>query len=530
MSSIIEQKVGKHIYLYESLSYRNADGNPRNKRVIIGKLDPITNRQIFKPEYLERMISEGTPVDIPATDKTFSLEAIRNSSIKEYGAFYLFQSIAEKTGLISSLMTASPKYWKEIFTLACYLVSSGDPFLYCEDWISNTNCPTVGSMSSQRISELLVAITPDERESFYQAWVDCRSEQEYLALDITSVSSYSNLIEDVEWGYNRDKEKLPQINLCMLMGEKSKLPIYQTVYSGSLKDVSTLKTTLSKLKPITKEKPILIVMDKGFYSAKNINLMLSDTINARFIISVPFTSKFAKQQVESERKDIDCIQNTIVIGSDSTRSVTKLRSWDKDNKIYVHVYFNAIKAMKLREDLYAHVTVLKSVAEANPNDSMYQADFSKYLIIRKSEKDSSGYTVNIREDVVSKELQTAGWLVIISNTVSDVREALMIYRQKDVVEKGFLRLKNSLDVGRLRVHKELSMQNKIFVGFISLILISQIHKSMLDHNLYKNMTMKKLIMILSKLRIQEVNGTQILFPLTKEQKTIFKAFDVNEPV
>jgi hypothetical protein len=44
------------------------------------------------------------------------------------------------------------------------------------------------------------------------------------------------------------------------------------------------------------------------------------------------------------------------------------------------------------------------------------------------------------------------------------------------------------------------------------------------------MTMRQLIMILAKLRVQEINGHRILFPLTKEQKAIFKAFNVVEPV
>ncbi|MCK9910843.1 hypothetical protein MXD81_16970, partial [Microbacteriaceae bacterium K1510] len=65
---------------------------------------------------------------------------------------------------------ALPNVHLEIFTLACYLVSSGDPFLYCEEWLSKTSCPAVGSLSSQRISDLLQTITPDGREAFYQAW------------------------------------------------------------------------------------------------------------------------------------------------------------------------------------------------------------------------------------------------------------------------------------------------------------------------------------------------------------------------
>ena len=530
MSSIVRQKVGDQTYLYESTSYRNDEGKPRNKRIPIGKLDPVSGYPVYKPDYLERMAENGTPVISLAPEATFTVENIRNSSIKEHGAFYLFESLAESTGLLSSLKEAVPRYWQELFVLACYLVSSGDPFLYCESWIGDTECLPVGNMSSQRISELLFSLTSGQRELFYQSWCKIRSEQEYLALDITSVSSYSQLIDDVEWGYNRDKEQLPQINLCMLLGEQSRLPVYQTVYSGSLKDVSTLKTTLDKMNAVSKGIPRLIVMDKGFFSTKNINAMLDDSPKLRFIISVPFTSRFAKDQLSSEGKDIDRLQNTIVVGDDSIRGVTKQRSWNKDHKVYVHVYYNAMKAVKNREDLYAHVTVLKEQAEKNPVQAAQNDECKKYLLIRSSEKSSSGYTVNIKEDVVNAELSTAGWLVIISNDVSNPKEAITIYREKDVVEKGFLRLKNSLDLGRLRVHREDSMQNKMFVGFVSLILMSYIHKVMLDNGLYKKMTMKKLLMTLSKLRVQEINGTRILFPLTKEQKDIYKAFNVADPV
>ena len=530
MSSIIRQKVGDKIYLYESVSYRNENGKPRNERIIIGKINPTTGNPIYKPEYIERMAESGTPLEIPATPLQFSTEDIRGSSIKDYGAFYLFKSIAEKVGLSSSLENAIPKYWQELFVVACYLVSSGEPFLYCDDWIRSTSSLPIGNMSSQRISELLTAITPDMRENFYQGWCRCRSEQEYLALDITSASSYSTLIEDVEWGYNRDKEQLAQINICMLMGEKSRLPIYQTIYSGSLKDVSTLKTTLSKMNSISGGNPKLVVMDKGFYSKTNINAMLNDPANIRFIIAVPFTAGFARKQVESERKDIDCLENTIVNSGDSIRGVTKLRSWNKEHKLHTHVYFNAMKAMKIREELYAHVTVLKEYAESNPTDAILNGEYNKYLLIRNSEKSLSGYTVSIREDVVAKDIETAGWMVIISNDIADAKEAISIYREKDVVEKGFLRLKNSLDLGRLRVHRSDSMQNKVFIGFIALILMSYIHTVMSDKNLYRQMTMKKLIMTLAKLRVQKINGHRILFPLTKEQKAIFKSFNIAEPV
>jgi hypothetical protein len=73
------------------------------------------------------------------------------------------------------------------------------------------------------------------------------------------------------------------------------------------------------------------------------------------------------------------------------------------------------------------------------------------------------------------------------------------------------------------------MQNKVFVGFVSLILLSGIHKTMMDEGLYSKMTMKKLIMVLSKLKLQFVKGVRVLFPITKEQRGIYEAFGIQTP-
>lgn len=530
MVYIIEQRVGKHVYLYECISYRSEEGKPRSKRTPIGKIDPLTGERHYKAEYLERMSANGKPLPLTKTPTSFTIEDIHRSSVREYGAFYLFQQFADKMGLLTVLQETLPMCWEEVFNLSAYLISTGDPFSYCEDWLSSTEAYPVSTMSSQRISELLTGITQRDRDNFYQAWCSLRTEVEYLALDITSTSSYSELIDMVEWGYNRDREKLPQINICLLMGYESRYPIYQSVYSGSLKDVSTLNTTIQTFRALAGDKRIVVVLDKGFFSAKNVNSMLSEENHADFIAAVPFTSKFAKEMVKSEKKDIDTLSNTIVTGTDSLRAVTKYRSWNTHHKVYTHVYYNARKAQGIREDLYAHVATLREHAMQQPEKCVHKPEYTKYLIIRRSEKESSGYTVNLREDVVEAELQTAGWLVVISNYVADAKEAIKVYREKDIVEKGFQRLKNTLDLKRLRVHSEKAMQNKVFIGFISLILLLGVHRVMVEKMLYNKMTMKKLILTLSKLKIQVVNGIRVLFPATKEQRDIFKAFGVQVPV
>jgi len=529
MSYIIEAKVGKHTYIYECTAFRK-DGKAKSKRTVIGKIDPGTGAKSYKPDYIEKMRREGTPVEIASTEKVFSVDDVKQSKLREYGLSYLLQSISERSGLLGSLSEALPAFWKEVFMLACHLVATGDPFMHCEEWIKETESLPVGSMSSQRISDLTAAITPEMRDGFYRAWCSRRAEEEYLALDITSASSYSELIDDVEWGYNRDGEDLPQINICMLMGETSRLPIYQAVFAGSIKDVSTLESTLSTFDAVTGGRSVLAGMDKGFYSKRNVDNMLSGDSEKRFIVSVPFTSGFAKKQVESERKDIDRIRNAVVVCGESMRAVTKERAWSHGRNVFAHIYYAPGKAFRRKEDIYAHVAALREEAEAEPEKHAADDEHRKYLAIRKSRGAGTGFTVNVREDVAENAVGTAGWLVIISNDVSDAKQALRIYRAKDVVEKGFLRLKCDADVGRLRVHSQERMQNKVFIGFVALVMLSGIHSVMSDHKLYDKMTMKQLTRTLSKQRVHYIDNERIVYPATKAQRDIYKAFGVSEPV
>jgi len=550
MSSITIQNMGKYTYLNESESFWDKDKKiPDNHKVRIGMIDNSTGKSYYKQEYINRLKSRGEPVDgmlvwedlrkakrITDPANIVSLEEAAFevlNNIKDFGVTYFFRHIANDIGLIQVLKKALPNLWEELFMLACYLVAEDKPVMYCEDWISENECPDIGSMSSQKVSDLLAGFGYSQRSRFYKEWYALISEREYIALDITSVSTYSNNIIDGEWGYNRDGEDLPQVNICMLFGESSRLPVYQTIYSGSLKDVSTLKTTLGEFTAMTGTSDIMVVLDKGFYSKNNIDTMISDEeddICYKFLISVPFTTKFAKDLVLSERKDIDNIDNVIFTSDKPIRGIHKLRTWaSKKKKIHAHVFFDPEKAVKEQNELYGYVAHLKALALKNPDDEKAANDFRRYLIIRKSKKTQEGITINIRNDVVSKEIQTAGWFVLISNHIKETQEAHDVYRMKDVVEKAFHGYKNNIGIDRLRVHGDDRMQNKVFVAFIALILSSHINTVMSEKKLFGKMTFKKLLITLTKLKTATINGTKILRPLTKEQKLIFESFGIKPP-
>jgi transposase len=533
MSYYSEEKRGNRKYLYFCTAYRNEQGKSRTRKELVGKWDDSSKEFIPAGKY--RNITDDQ-ASFRNTQKTFTELEIKNSTIKDYGLFYFLTSLTDKIGLSETLKTAIPEYWKEALTLSCYLICEEDPLMYCKYWINDTETFDVGQMSSQRVSEIMQNIDESMRMAFFEKWHSLRSEKECFAIDITSISSWPDLLDDVEWGKNRDNEKLPQINVCMLMGHESKLPLFQVVYSGSLNDVATLGSTLKMLMRFNKNAhPFFLVMDKGFYSAKNIDDML-DT-GFKFIIPASFSTKFASSLIESEIKTIDSPYNTIVLGKNTMFCVSRNIKWNEKADLHAHIIMNPIKTCKEKIELYGYVSKLMEIASADPSLSgrecdAYKKDINKYLVISKesSNEGKSIYDIKINLDVLDKELRHKGWLILLSNYVNDGKTCLSIYRSKDVVEKGFLRLKNSIDLGRLRVHGDESMHNKLLIGFISLIILCHIHKVMSDNDMYKEMTLKELLLTLKKHKVQYINGQKIMYPFTKTQKTIFNAFSVKIPM
>jgi hypothetical protein len=523
MSSITRQRQGKHTYLYESTSYRDEQGRPRNHKTKIGKLDLKTGKPVYTEAYLARMREAGTPVHVSAFDGIDGLEERLQEALdsaRNYGQFYFLKHLAEQTGLLRIIKETLPAYWSELCMLGFYLLASDKPLMYLDLWMGeNEHFPT-GKLDSRRTSELLSAFGQKERNAFYRAWLAANVSGDYLALDITSISSYSQLIPECEWGYNRDHEELRQINLCLLFGEATQLPVCQTLYAGSLMDSSTLRTTLAELEAASGGKRLVLVMDKGFYSAKNLKALLAG--GHRFLLAVPFTASYARKLVETERDGIDRAANSIITASSPLRGVSR-RMALAGFPLTAHVLHNPERALSERNALYAHVLALQEAVERGKPPPGFEADIAKYLAA------GDDGAVTIRQEALDKALSTSGWVVIVENEDLAAQEAHDIYRKKDVVEKAFMKYKNNLGMNRLRVHDGERTLNKLLVSFIALILLSALHKGMKEHGLYKRMTADKLLMTLAKLKLTVIDGHHILRPLTKEQREIFAAFNIPLP-
>jgi len=106
-------------------------------------------------------------------------------------------------------------------------------------------------------------------------------------------------------------------------------------------------------------------------------------------------------------------------------------------------------------------------------------------------------------------------------------EVLSLYRERDVVGKGFYGFKCGLDFRRVRVHLNRTLEGKVFVGFLSLILRSYMAYVLRSCVETKHLTFERVLLELEKICVVTLGDkTQMITPLTKLQRTILETFKV----
>ena len=376
-------------------------------------------------------------------------------------------------------------------SLVHFTVHKGLPLSRSASWSIGHLHPSGGLLTSQRISELLLKITEDSRQKFLSLWLEKMTEHDYLCYDITSVSSYARGNEYVKYGYNRDGESLPQINLAMLFGQKSRLPAYYRRMQGNISDVATLKTTVKAL-DFLGTKTMHFILDRGFYSETNVDEMLKR--RHHFTMGVPSGRKWVEAAIDRHYESIASPEHYLQIDdSEALYAVTELRKWGVNNRrTYLHIYFNACRAADEFDRFTRELLQYKQELETRKRVKAHEEFYDRFLLIKETPK--RGLRVTFNDDEIQKyRKRYAGFFCLLSTAFKDPIEALRVYRAKDAVENSFDDLKNQLDMKRLRVHTSAAMDSRIFLQFLALILICQIRNTTQTDKVLRNLTVREVM-------------------------------------
>lgn len=100
----------------------------------------------------------------------------------------------------------------------------------------------------------------------------------------------------MQYGWNKEDGRLPQLNLALVFGETNNLPFYYRKLDGNIPDSKTVKQLLYEF-DILGFKKVKLIMDRGFYSEDNINALFKDHL--KFMIAVKMTYAFVRKELES---------------------------------------------------------------------------------------------------------------------------------------------------------------------------------------------------------------------------------------
>ncbi len=518
-------------YVYEDQPYWDSEKKVgSHKRVYIGKIingEFVPNKKFLLQQKVDELIASPKQGPVPT-------EVCKREF---YGATYLLDQIADKTGVCDDLKRCFPDDYQKILSLSYFLVLEGhNPVYRFSRWSKSHQHPYGADLPSQRISELFSAIDASGKMDFFSKQARRRAETEYLAYDTTSISSYSQMIKQAKYGNNKEHDLLRQINLALLVGETSGLPVYYRKLPGNIPDVKTIKLLLSELDFLEIEK-VNLVLDRGFYSEKNINSLYQ--YHHKFLIAGKTSLKWIREKLNAVRDTFVSRSNyhsntNLYMQSftlDWDYSETKPRSGEvikAVRRIYVHYYYNdqhatddKIRMNKLLDQLEEELVSGKRIPE-------HQKYYDKYF--HAVTTPVRGTRIEAIQEAIDAALRDCGYFVLLSNGIKDPVEALKIYRAKDLIEKAFGDLKERLNMRRESVASEENLEGKLFVQFIALIFMSYIKRAMDKEGLFKNRTMQELLDELDIIeRFHHPGKRPQIGEITEKQKALYAAMAVECP-
>jgi len=529
MAAIIHQtdKRSGITYAYESISYWDKDKKQsRAKRRLIGRVN-----------------EDGDIVPTDGRGKGCYNKSKKSATTKSpisrsfYGATYLFDKIGERLGLIDDLKSCFDDRYKEILSIAYYLILEDTAPLYrFEKWNILHKHPYDKDIPSQRSSELFSSITEESKAKFFKRWTRHKDRDEFWAYDTTSISSYSEQLKQVQYGYNKESDPLAQLNLAIVFGENSNLPFYYRKLSGNIPDSKTLVHLLADLKQLDFAK-LKLVMDRGFYSKDNINMLYEKHL--KFLISSKMSLLLIQKELENIYDNFRSYEHYMPEYELYTHTVTttweykhnrvyKKDSINKKKRIYIHYYYNIEKAAEDEKVFDKKLIEYRDELIADKPIKTHQSFYDKYFIIKRTPK--RGVSVEVKEEAVTETKKSYGFFVLLSNEKMDAKKALELYRNKDVVEKAFGNLKERLNMRRLLVSSEQSLDGKLFIEFIALILLSYIKKQMQRKDLYRKYTLQSLLDKLDVIECYEYPKSELrVGEVLEKQKEIYEALEVAVP-
>lgn len=376
---------------------------------------------------------------------------------------------------------------EKMLSIARYWIGSGGNTLpRLESWQVMHPLPYREAITEDVYGKLFKDVGRNEEgvQSYFSARAARLGESAVVAFDSTTISTYSENQSEARRGFNKDGNGLNTIKLLTLYAVQACEPIAFSKQPGNIPDVISIENTLTQLKCLSLEKP-LIVTDNGYYSQKN--MMEFALRNMKFLTLADPTIVWVRETIDELRTTIagmasTCPFDPTICGATVRRmhQFSRMRRRSRNGtvageketisrRLYVHVYYSpdneAKKELAFRRDLLE----LKAHVEAGYAEftESVQKKIDKYLTCSRKRR-GGRLKVGFNDEAIAEAMKYFGYFALVSNQTMDTFTALENYRLREKIEELFAVQKGRLDGARPRTWYPDNLRGRQFAQFISL--------------------------------------------------------------
>lgn len=500
------------------------------KRTTIGKVSDEDNTKMYPNNNYIKYFG--------VYEKEEELEEVERSSCLKVGSYIVFNKIVKEYDLEKKLFDIFDKDAYLLLDFCIYsIVTEDNVAQYYEDYTYNHPLMTsyMKRYSDSSISKLFKDVTKEKIVNFLVKWNEGRNREEkvYISYDSTSKVCQAGDIDLVEPGYSKDKETEPVINYSIAYDCKNQEALFYENYPGSLTDTIQIEAMIEKAKAL-KYSNLGFILDRGYFSKKNIKML--DDNEYEFIIMMKGKKDLVSEEVLNIKGSFEADWDNLNTKYSIFGTTIKRKLYEDDSKDrYMHIYFNhnleaqerskiLNKVMQLQENLE------KRIGMKIENPKTYE----KYFNLTMG-KDKKLCMYKAKREEIKREMDTAGYFVIVTSEEMTSNEALNLYKSRDVSEKLFRADKAFLGNGAYRVESNEAQETKVFVEFIALTLRNKFYrylKEEMKEGKSNELTVPAAIRELEKIELIKLidNQYELDHSNTKTQKRILKACKIDSTI
>ena len=419
--------------------------------------------------------------------KKAETEAPSDASRCTVGTMELLDWVGKASGIDEDLLAAADKGTAlKLISIARFWTANPDKTIRrIEEWQIDHRIPYVEGISEDicyaLMKELGQDISISQRYFHYRA--THASSRASVAVDTTTISSYSEYLNDVRFGYNKDGNGLPAIKLLTLYSTKDDQPIAFSRQPGNIPDVISVLNALKQLSVLNMDKP-LVVLDGGFFSEANILAFMH--AHTKFLMRGQLDCKWILPELEKVYDSLAMPSNmcpadpnvygitrriTHTFESQRQRTRGDIQQGDtvyEEHRIYLHFFLNTEKRRMDMTALMSDIQRVKEQIEGGVDAALFSAAerriANKYLNCRTY---GNKMTVSLDDKAILKETRYYGCFMLASNEKMGTITALKEYRLRERTEEGFRLDKQYNDAHVTRSKTTSSLEGRLFCQFVA---------------------------------------------------------------